>query len=242
MGSRTDTNAVRLPLSLDRRRASSHAPDDARRRAELDSLQETALLLAERLDPESLLSTIVERAGELLGTEHGYLYLCHHDDESLTVKIGTGAFTRQIGYRLRFGDGVAGRVAKTGEPLAVDDTGTWPDRARDLEGIPFHAAVAVPLRGARGVTGVIGLCYLEPGRTFAAPEIALLERFGKLAAIALDNARLYQSAQAEIDQRRRTEEELLDTVARLSRSELELKRAHEETIRRARRRRRVPRR
>ena len=60
----------------------------------------------------------------------------------------------------------------------------------------------------------------------------MLERFGKLAAIALDNARLYQSAQAEIDQRRRTEEELLDTVARLSRSELELKRAHEETIRR----------
>ena len=103
------------------------APDDARRRAELDSLQETALLLAERLDPESLLSTIVERAGELLGTEHGYLYLCHHDDETLTVKIGTGAFARQIGYRLRFGDGVAGRVAKTGEPLAVDDTGSWPD-------------------------------------------------------------------------------------------------------------------
>lgn len=223
---------MRLPLSLDRRQRPDHTSDDARRRAELDSLQETALLLAERLDPESLLATIVERASELVGTEHGYLYLCHHEDETLTIKIGTGAFARQIGYRLRLGDGVAGRVAKTGEPLAVDGSGTWSDRARDLEGVAFQAAVAVPLRGARGVTGVIGLCHLEPGLTFGNSEIALLERFGKLAAIALDNARLYQSAQTEIDQRKRTEEELLDTVARLSRSELELKRAHEETIRR----------
>ena len=217
---------------MDRRRRPDHGSDDARRRAELDSLQETALLLAERLDPESLLATIVERAADLVGTEHGYLYLCHQDDETLTIKIGIGAFAGQIGYRLPLGDGVAGRVAKTGEPLAVDGGGSWSDRARDLEGIPFQAAVAVPLRGARGITGVIGLCHLESGPMFGDGEIALLERFGKLAAIALDNARLYQSAQAEIDERKRTEEELLDTVARLSRSELELKRAHEETIRR----------
>ena len=52
-----------------------------------------------------------------------------------------------------------------------------------------------------------------------------------MAAIALDNARLHESLQVELAERRRTEEELLDTVSRLSRSELELRRAQAETIR-----------
>lgn len=59
-----------------------------------------------------------------------------------------------------------------------------------------------------------------------------MSRFGKLASLALENARLYTSAQEELLRRRDVEEELVDTVARLRRSRLELQEAHGETIRR----------
>jgi HD-GYP domain-containing protein (c-di-GMP phosphodiesterase class II)/putative methionine-R-sulfoxide reductase with GAF domain len=90
--------------------------------------------------------------------------------------------------------------------------------------------VAAPLRGTEGILGVIGL---ERGGSlgFDEDEVALLGRFGRVAAIALDNARLHETLQSELAERRRTEEELLDTVSRLSRSELELRRAQAETIR-----------
>ena len=89
----------------------------------------------------------------------------------------------------------------------------------------------MPLRGTDGILGVLGLARAEAS-AFADNEVALLDRFGRVAAIALDNARLHESLQAELAERRRTEEELLDTVSRLSRSELELRRAQAETIRR----------
>ena len=90
--------------------------------------------------------------------------------------------------------------------------------------------VGAPLRGTEGILGVIGLARGDSSG-FDEEEIALLDRFGRVAAIALDNARLHESLQVELAERRRTEEELLDTVSRLSRSELELRRAQAETIR-----------
>ena len=116
--------------------------------------------------------------------------------------------------------------------MAVDDYATWGGRARALDSVRFHATVGAPLRGSEGVIGVIGLARTARDAPFGPDEIGLLDRFGRLAAIALDNARLHESAQAELTERRRTEEDLLDAVSRLSRSELELRQAQAETIRR----------
>lgn len=223
---------MRILASRDRRASNGAHVNDARRLEELDAIHETALMLAERLDTQSLLRTIVERAASLVGTEHGYLNLCDADGAGITVRIGTGVFASHVGQRLALGEGVAGRVAKSGEAIAVADYGLWPGRSNLVDPVSYRATVGVPLRGPHGIAGVIGLAYVESVRVFGVEEIAVLERFGRLASIALENARLYEDAQTELEQRRRTEEELLDTVGRLSRSELELKRAHAETIRR----------
>jgi GAF domain-containing protein len=46
--------------------------------------------------------------------------------------------------------------------------------------------------------GVIGLAYLEPGRTFGEAELAALERFAQLASVSLENARLYSETRAAL--------------------------------------------
>ena len=55
--------------------------------------------------------------------------------------------------------------------------------------------MGVPLKSGSQVTGVLGLgCHRETGQTFSDEEKGLLESFGELASVALDNARLYADA------------------------------------------------
>jgi PAS domain S-box-containing protein len=175
-----------------------------RQNAYLAALNETALALMNRLELEELLEAIVAQAGRLLNTPHGYIYLVEPDGQEIEAKIGLGVLRSLVGLRLRPGEGVAGKVWQTGRLLAVDDYSHWPERVEHV-GQPFHAVVGVPLRTASQVAGVIGLVRLEPGSHFEDHEIRLLSRFAQLAAIALDNARLYQAAQAELNERKRAE-------------------------------------
>src|SRR6478735_2759204 len=114
--------------------------------------------------------------------------------------------------------------------MTIADQGSYVGRSQKLGPMTMRTIVGAPLRGTEGILGVIGLARRDSSG-FDAEEVALLDRFGRVASIALDNARLHESLQAELAERRRTEEELLDTVSRLSRSELELRRAQAETIR-----------
>ena len=222
-----DTAPVRLF-----RGGRANRSSDAHERAQLAMLHETALGLIERLDLQELLEAIAERAGDLVGAGNGFLYLLEPDGRELRMRAGTGLFRELVGFRLRLGEGLSGRVAVTGESLVVDDHTTWEGSRPALRHLPFRAAVGVPLRRSNGVTGVLGLAHVESGRSFSPADVNLLLGYAQLGSLALENARLYEATQVELEQRRRTEEELLDTVARLSRSALELKRAHAETIRR----------
>ena len=189
----------------------------ARRRAEeqvrhqnayLAALHETSLGLMRRLDLEDLLEVIIGRAASLLGTEHGYIYVAEADGSALTVRAGTGVFVQDVGAQLAPGEGLAGRVWQSGAPLAVPDYRNWHGQAGRFAQVDFHAVVGVPLRSGTQTTGVLGLAYLEEGRAFGEDEIDLLLRFAQLAAIALDNARLYSAAQEEVAERRRAEAEV----------------------------------
>src|SRR5581483_8896283 len=75
----------------------------------------------------------------------------------------------------------------------------------------LRAVAGVPIKSGNQTVGVIGLAYLEEGRRFGKSEMEALDRFSELASIALDNARLYQTAQSELNERKRAEAELRRT-------------------------------
>ena len=173
------------------------------RHAELEALHETALALIDELDVQKLLEQIAGQAGELIGTNDSYVYL--RDGDELRVAVGTGVFAGNVGHRLVKGEGLAGRVWETGEPLTVEDYQSWDGRKSIYEGMAIHGVAGVPLRSRTEVVGVLGLAYGERGRGFDASDIALLSRFAHLASLALESARLYTSAKEELAERRRAE-------------------------------------
>ena len=210
-GSGRPTHAQGFMLDVSERKAAELELE--RSHAELSALHDTALQLIDELDAQKLLERIATHAGELVGTDATYVYLRDGDDE-LRVAVGTGAFAGNVGQRLRKGQGLAGRVWESGEPLTVDDYHSWEGRHSGFEGAPFHGVIGVPLRSRKDLVGVLGVALLEEGRTFTEPELELLLRFAHLASLALESARLYSSAQEELEERRRAQGALRDAELR----------------------------
>ena len=203
-----------------------------RRNTELEALHETAVGLTEGLDSARVLEAIVDRAGRLFSTPNGYLYLVEENGEALRSVYSTGIFAHTVGYRLARGEGAAGRALATGEPVVVNRYRDWEHRARDFDYLQIGAIVAVPLRAAAEVVGVIGLAFTDESRELGADDLEVLDRFGRLAGIALGNARLYDELKHELVVRARVEEDLHQAIAGLRRSEAELAASREEMIRR----------
>lgn len=171
------------------------AEDQLRQNEYFAALHETALGLISRLDLQDLLKAIVTRAGQLVGTSHGLIYLVDPEQHEIEAKVGVGAFSHFIGLRLGQGEGLAGRVWQTGEPLTVADYDAWSDRSARIPYAQVRGIAGMPLKSGSQVVGVMILGFVEPGRVFGRKELDLLSQFAQLASLALDNARLYTSAQ-----------------------------------------------
>lgn len=176
---------------------------------ELMALHEVALVLAQRLNPADLLEAIVTRAGTMVGSEHGYLYAVDDQAGNLVMRVGTGFFAPYIGTHLAQGDGVGGQVWATGTELVIESYGTWAGRVPIPAFAALRAVVGIPLWAGEEVAGVLGLASLDPDYLFDVETVNLLKRFGQLASVALENARLYTAAQAELAERRQVEAELV---------------------------------
>lgn len=179
-----------------------------RQNAYLNALQETALGLMQRLDLTSLLQDIVARAGALVGTENGYVFLRDPEGDEIELRVGVGAYEGFVGRRTRRGVGLAGQVWASNAPIVVDDYRAYSGRLADPSRDILRGVVGLPLHSRDEVIGVIGLAYLDEGKQFGDAEIQVLQRFAQLATIALDNARLYETAQAELRERARAENAL----------------------------------
>jgi len=197
----------------------------SRQREELSALHETTLDLISRLEPSSLLGAVLSRAAALIGATAGYLYVVDERAGELVLRAGIGMFEEHLGYRLLPGQGVAGRVWQTGEAQSIDDYQAWEGRVAGWDMI--QALVALPLRAGNEMVGVIGLVSLEEGKPFQPEQIDLLDRFARLASVALDNARLYTAAQDELRERRRAEKELERYADELKRANQDLRAADE---------------
>lgn len=162
----------------------------------LAALHDTTLELISHLELNDLLENLVSRAAELMGVAHGFIYLVEPTENVLELKVGVGVFSQTPNLRLKPGEGLSGRVWQNGQPLVINDYETWAGRAIHLDETNIRAAMGVPLKSGTQVVGVIGIAY-DGGseRSFGEAEVELLNRFAQLAAIALDNARLYTAAQ-----------------------------------------------
>ncbi len=101
------------------------------------------------------------------------------------------------GTRLKAGEGAMGYVVRTGEQLMIPDYQTWAGRSAQYARIDARAVVVGPLLIGSHPVGAINVWHEDERRTFSEADRRLLALFGQQAAIALENARLFSTAQRE---------------------------------------------
>ena len=223
---------------LDRRRLDQQASAETLRHQNeyLAALHDTTLGLISRLNLNDLLEALIARAGHLLGTPHGYIYLTDANQEKLERRVGVGIFSKSVGHSLKPGEGVAGSVWESGEPLLINDYETWEGGLKEAGyGLTIKAVMGVPLKSGKSIAGVLGMAYdLESLHTFGDDEVELLSRFGELASLSLDNARLYtaveesrEQAEAALQELTQAQETLVHTEKMASLGQLAAGIAHE---------------
>ena len=175
-----------------------------RRELEISSLYSTARSLAKLGEIDDVLTTIVHHAHELMATDFTYLSVLD-DDGSLRLRASEGTIsTSFLAARTPPGIGVAGHVVQTRRPYwvrdyrAADDIQHDADFDRQTQAEGMVAVLGVPLAAGDRVFGVLYAADREP-RAFMQEDIALLSAFADHAAVALENARLYDQARRALD-------------------------------------------
>lgn len=173
-----------------------------RQNAYLEALHQTTLGLLSRFELDDLLNALVKRAGQLTGAPYGFLYLGEADSKEIRLRVRVGLSPEQAIESLRVGEGLAGKVWQTGEPMVITDYDLWSGRSPKVAQNLTKAIVAVPLNRnvipnstEIQIVGVLGLAHSrDSDRTFGEEEIELLTRFAQLASVAIDNAQLFDEA------------------------------------------------
>jgi GAF domain-containing protein/DNA-binding response OmpR family regulator len=198
-----DHSAVRLE------HARLYREREDRQRA-LSTLVHVAQRLTRGLNLDGVLDSIVEAAAAVFGGEAGFRLLA--GDELVRMGTTPGARTVMLRERLRVGESLAGRVAATGEPLITEDAAAEPavipEHRAAIRPDRTGALMCVPVRLEERILGTLHI-YRERGYRFGPDALELATSLADQAAIAIENARLYEDAE-----RRRREAEVLAELAR----------------------------
>lgn len=149
-------------------------------RDELAVLYQTALKVTARIGAPDLPEAIVEGAARLAKARAAILYLS--SDQHLVCAASQGAGPGLLGMTIQPGRGAVGRAFRLGRAQPI---------SRRDSGLP-NAGLALPLKSQEGSTGVLCVLAEDGNRGFSELEISLLSLYANHAAVAMENAQLYQ--------------------------------------------------
>jgi PAS domain S-box-containing protein len=177
---------------------------ERQRADELDALRKTITDLTAELGLSTLLHDIVERAAGLLNASGGELGLFDQAKQEIEIVVSYNIGDDYVGTRHALGEGAMGKAAQTGEALIIQDYHAWEGALPEYPQI--HSTLVAPLKVGGRLVGVFTTVTTDYHRQFTQADLHLLDLFGQQAAIAIENARLYEQAQQEITERVKVED------------------------------------
>ncbi len=165
------------------------------RNRDLELLNRASQAFISTLDLDHVLATVLDEVRRVLGVIACSAWLLDPKTGELVCRQVTdpqGDVVR--GWRLTPGQGLAGWVAQHGESLNVPDALTEARHFKGVDqqtGLPLRSILTVPLRIKDKVVGVIQVVDTTVAR-FDSTDLRLLESLASTAAIAVENARLYE--------------------------------------------------
>jgi two-component system NtrC family sensor kinase len=165
-----------------------------RRLQELNTIYTIGRAVTSLLDLTQVLNRVVEAAVYTVGADEGTLMLLDEESNELYLRAAKGLGEKAArNLRLRVDDSAAGRSLQSGRPVHL--TG---ESLKVATGYLVKALAYVPLRvPERGTIGVLGVTNRRSQDPFSRRDIHLLLALADYAAVAIENARLFQDVETE---------------------------------------------
>lgn len=179
-----------------------------------DHLREMIEVISGELELRPLLTTIVQKACELLHADRGSIGLIDPTNDTVKIEAVWRMPQEELGYVAERGEGLAGRVYEQRGPVLIERYGDL-DR-RPLQGMDEDSVVGMPILWRGDIIGTFGIGAGPPKR-FGDNDMRMLEVFARHAAIAIHNARSYEREKkyAALKERQRIARDLHDSVSQL---------------------------
>jgi two-component system NtrC family sensor kinase len=159
---------------------------------ELTVLSSIGKSVSALLEQEELLVRIVEAGVYITRAEEGFLLLrAPHADELYLRAAKNLGEARAQRMRMPIDDTLAGQVIRTGKPIRMDKSSQGA-ALKVKTGFLVRAILQVPLIVGDTAIGVLAVDNQQSERTFSENDQYLLSALADYAAIAIENARLYQ--------------------------------------------------
>lgn len=172
--------------------------DRRRRELEVEALYATARDLISIRDLPTVLQAIVGRARSLVAADTSYLTLNDPAEGVSRMSVTEGVVSDHFrSLALPFGVGLGGLVAVSATPYFTPDylEDDRFDHSQEIDvsvgGEHIRAILGVPMRIREETLGVLFVANRRP-RSFTPDEVNLIASLGSLAAVAIENARLFQ--------------------------------------------------
>jgi diguanylate cyclase (GGDEF)-like protein len=203
--------AVRLNVLL---KATRHRSTERRQLAQSQALVEVSRALAGSTDLDGTLQQVSHWACRLLNAEAAVLELLTDDGERMEVRAAAGFATRMIGMKFPVDGTFTGWSVRHGAPRATADPRFEPDIRPEARRLLGNRPTSVaPLRYHDRPLGALACIGTQP---FDSADLELLGALADQAAIAIENARLFEEVNGlsmtdpltGLSNRRRLEQEL----------------------------------
>jgi len=182
----------------------------------LSAIYDLSREMSSSLDLEKILEKVMNACEKVLNFKMISLSLIGEENQDLYIKAHRGLPEEAKNFRLslREDKGITVWVVNNGESLIVPDVSK---DSRYVEGDPeVKSELAAPLKIEEKVIGVLNI-ESENLDAFSEDDRRLLETLASQAAIAIENARLFEQTQKEITERKKTEEALKESRNKIER-------------------------
>ncbi len=181
----------------------------------LSRLIDVTALVSSSLNLDEVMNRVMEMAKEMMEAEAASIMLWNEAEQALEFEISVGGagVEKLKTIQIPKGQGIAGTVAMTGEPLLVADV-TKDERffqkADDHTGFVTKSILAAPLIVHDRIVGVSEVLNHKAGRPFTEYDLELFATFCRQVAVAVENARLHEQEvrQSLLDQQMKLASEI----------------------------------
>ena len=174
--------------------------------------------LVTTFDINRLLSDTMQLAANVIDAGASSIMLIDENQKELVFEVSHGAGSQMLRQqRIPLDEGIAGWVARHGQPVISNQARTDPRFSHRVDvrtGFLTQSIAAVPLRIKGRIIGVLEVLNKYSGNGFSQEDVQLMSSIAAQAAIAIENARLYQQVRQERDQIIRAQENVRREMAR----------------------------